>query len=193
MPSGKTEIEIKFRVADAGALADKLRELGFKQITPATHEHNTLYDTARSQLRRRGELLRLRKYGDVWTLTHKTKGLAERRHKTRVEHETKVADGRQMESILPALGFRPAFVYEKYRAEWSDGRGEVVVDRTPIGVLAEIEGAPRWIDETARRLGVKPAEYITLSYAELFQQWKRKTRSRARNMTFKDCRSKIAD
>ena len=45
-------------------------------------------------------------------------------------------------AILTALGFRPSFRYEKYRAEWTDGSGEVVIDRTPIGDLAEIAGTP---------------------------------------------------
>jgi len=179
------EVEIKFRVADASALERKLRQAGFRLVTPATYERNTLYDTPARQLRRRGELLRLRQYGDRWTLTHKAKGAAGR-HKTRVEQETAVADGARMESILLALGYRPAFVYEKRRAEWSDGCGEVVVDTTPIGTFAEIEGSPRWIDETARRLGVPRSEYITVSYAELFNAWKRRTKSRAKNMTFRE-------
>ena len=35
-------------------------------------------------------------------------------------------------------------------------------------------------------LGVKPADYITKSYAELFFDWKRKTGSKAENMTFRE-------
>ncbi len=92
-----------------------------------------------------------------------------------------------MHSILSALGFSPSFRYEKYRAEWSDGEGEVVIDRTPIGDLAEIEGEPHWIDRIAQALGVSEADYITASYAELFFQWKERTGSPARNMTFDEC------
>ncbi len=81
----------------------------------------------------------------------------------------------------------PVFVYEKFRAEWSDGQGHVVLDRTPIGNVAEIEGKSRWIDTIARELGVGPAAYITKSYAELFFDWKRNTGSKAQNMTFREC------
>ena len=98
-----------------------------------------------------------------------------------------MSDGKQMDGILRALGYSPAFVYEKFRAEWSDGEGHVVLDRTPIGNVAEIEGKSRWIDRIARQLGVKPADYVTKSYAELFFDWKRKTGSRAENMTFREC------
>jgi adenylate cyclase class 2 len=177
------EIEIKFRVEDVRALNRSLRQSGFRLITPRTHEMNTLYDLPDQRLRRRGDLLRLRKYGPKWTLTHKAKGEAGR-HKTRVENETQVADGVKMGIILRALGFAPTFRYEKLRAEWSDGRGHVVVDETPIGNFGEIEGPARWIDQTARHLRVLPGSYITDTYAALFLRWKKLTRSAAREMTF---------
>jgi adenylate cyclase class 2 len=145
---------------------------------------NTLYDLPGRKLRDNGELLRLRKYGKAWVLTHKAKGTAAL-HKTRVETETRVEDGPQMEAILLALGYRPAFRYEKFRAEWSDGKGHVVLDETPIGNFGEIEGPPRWIEETARALEIQRREYVTESYAELFFAWKRRTRSPAKEMTFR--------
>jgi adenylate cyclase class 2 len=178
------EIEIKFRVPELATLNRRLRTAGFRRVTPPTHEMNTLYDVRGLLLRKRGELLRLRKYGDVWVLTHKAKGKVGR-HKTRVELETRVADGVKMAAILLALGYQPTFRYEKYRAEWSHGRGHVVVDETPIGNFGEIEGPPRWIDSTAKALGLAPGDYITDTYAGLFFAWKRQTRSAAGEMTFK--------
>ena len=146
-----------------------------------------MYDLPGSPLRKRGELLRLRKYGKEWLLTHKAKSKVTR-YKTRVETETKIADGDKLEKILQALGYAPTFRYEKYRAEWSDSHGHVVVDETPIGSFGEIEGPARWIDRTAERLGIVPSSYITQSYAELFFAWKRQTGSRANEMTFQSVR-----
>jgi adenylate cyclase, class 2 len=183
------EIEIKFRVDDVRALNRRLRKSGFRLLTPRTHEINTLYDLRGQPLRKRGELLRLRRYGSGWLLTHKAKGKVGR-HKTRVETETKVADGAKMEAILRALGFAPTFRYEKFRAEWSDGKGHVVVDETPIGNLGEIEGPSRWIDRTAQALQVRPSDYITATYSDLFFQWKKQTGSPADEMTFKAVRRK---
>ncbi len=177
------EIEIKFRVEDVRALTRKLRLAGFRLITRRTHEMNTLYDLPGQPLRRRGELLRLRKYGTEWVLTHKSKGRAGR-HKTRVELETEVSDGPRMDAILHALGYRPTFRYEKFRAEWGDGTGHVVVDETPIGNFGEIEGPGRWIDRVAKQLRVEPKNYITDTYAGLFFSWKRRMRSPANEMTF---------
>jgi adenylate cyclase class 2 len=177
------EVEIKFHISDERALARALKQACFRQISASTHEMNTLYDLPGEKLRKRGDLLRLRQYGEKWTLTHKAKGTAGR-HKVRVEHETRVEDGKQTDAILRALGFAPVFRYEKYRAEWSDGKGHVVVDRTPIGALGEIEGPARWIDRTARSLGISRADYITETYAGIFFEWKRRTGSAAREMTF---------
>ncbi|MGB7553179.1 MAG: class IV adenylate cyclase [Candidatus Korobacteraceae bacterium] len=179
------EIEIKFLVSDPKKLERKLRELGFREETPSTHEVNTLYDLPGQKLRRKGELLRLRSYGGKWKLTHKAK-VKLGKHKSRGELETGVSDGKQMDAMLRALGYSPSFAYEKFRAEWSDDDGHVVLDRTPIGDVAEIEGKSRWIDHIARELSVKPEDYITKSYAELFFDWKRRTGSKAENMMFRE-------
>jgi adenylate cyclase class 2 len=178
------EIEIKFRIDNPSALAQTLKQAGFKQRTRSTHEMNSLYDLPGQKLRKRGELLRLRKYGETCVLTHKAKGKAGR-HKARVELETSVENGPQMDAILRAIGFEPTFRYEKYRAEWGDGTGHVVLDETPIGNFGEIEGPPRWIDRTARALGIAPSDYIAQTYAELFFEWKRAARSHATEMTFR--------
>jgi len=183
------EIEIKFRIEDLPALTRALKQAGFKQITRSTHEMNSLYDLPGQKLRKKGELLRLRKYGETWILTHKAKGKAGR-HKVRVELETRVENGEQMDAILRALGFAPTFRYEKYRAEWSDGTGHVVLDETPIGNFGEIEGPPRWIDRTALALGIGRDDYITQTYAPMFFEWKRRTKSPATEMTFSALRKK---
>jgi len=178
------EIEIKFRVADVDRLQRKLRAAGFRLITPRTHELNTLYDLPGDVLRRRKELLRIRRYGTEWLLTHKS-GSRQARHSSRMELETKVEDGKKMDAILRLLGYSPSFRYEKFRAEWGQEPGKVVVDKTPIGNFAEIEGPARWIDAIAKALGIERKEYITKNYASLFAEWKREQKSTAGEMTFK--------
>ena len=182
--SSSNETEIKVRVAGVEVLADRLLQLGFRQITPRTHEMNTLFDLPGHPLRKRGDVLRLRKYGNRWVLTHKAKGSSSGRHKVRVETETGVEDGNKMEGILHGLQFEPVFRYEKFRSEWEGERGHVVIDETPIGNFAEIEGPEEWIDAVARDLGIRTQDYITETYAGLFSDWKRRTKSPAEEMTF---------
>ena len=88
------------------------------------------------------------------------------------------------DQIIRALGFAPSFRYEKFRTEWTDGEGHVVLDETPIGNYGEIEGPPDWIDATAARLEISHQQYITASYSELFLDWKRRSKSPADDMTF---------
>jgi adenylate cyclase class 2 len=183
------EVEIKFWVEDEAALLDLAEQAGFQQETKPTREQNTLYDTPERVLRQKGQLVRLRRYGDRTVLTHKSRpddllDPGAERHKRRVEHETVVEDPISMDEILQALGYLPVFSYEKFRSEWSDGEGQLVVDITPVGTLAELEGQPDWIDRTAAKLGVAVSEYLTISYGSLFNEWKQKTGSPAKNMTF---------
>src|SRR6185312_16016651 len=151
------EVEIKVRVRDLEELSRKLSAAGFRLITPRTHEMNTLYDFSDGRLRARGEVLRIRKYGSKWTLTHKSKGNAGK-HKSRVETETELPNGEALAHIFEAIGLSPSFRYEKYRAEWSDNQGHVVIDETPIGNIAELEGSADWIDRTAETLAIEESE-----------------------------------
>jgi|ERR1019366_5307181 adenylate cyclase class 2 len=183
------EVEIKFQIADRKALEEKLLQTGFREKTASTHEMNILYDFPGLALRKKGQLLRIREFGGKWKVTHKAKGVAGK-HKSRRETETSVGDGEHLSTIFAALGLKPAFRYEKFRAEWTDGKGEVVLDHTPIGEFGEIEGEPDWIDHVARLLGVSEAQYITGSYAELFQKFKTRSSRKAENMTFAECGTK---
>ena len=182
---GNREVEIKFKIDGIESLAAKLGAAGFRLVTERTHEVNTLYDLPGNPLRRRGALLRVRNYGGNWTVTYKDRSkIKPGRHKSRREIETQVQDGEALAEILQAAGFRAGFAYEKFRSEWADGTGHVVIDETPIGNFGEIEGPSQWIDEVAQRLGISRKQYITASYAELFLQWKKRTGSKVMQMVF---------
>ncbi len=180
------ETEIKVRLADRAAFTGQLPAMGFHLLTAETMERNVLFNTPENGLRQRGELLRIRQYGDRWILTHKApaESSATSAHKVRAETETEIEDGRPLAAIFERLGYSPIFVYEKLRTEWADNEGHIVVDVTPIGDFAELEGESEWIDRVAAKLGIPPAKYLKASYGQLFQDWKRATRHPATNMTF---------
>jgi adenylate cyclase class 2 len=182
------EIELKFPVEDAERFRTKVFSAGFHLLTPKTFESNTLFDTPDRTLRGRTELLRIREYGNRCTLTHKQlpdpADAAASRFKTRIETETTVDDGDALAHVFTQLGFGPVFRYEKYRTEWESDGGHLVLDETPIGVWAELEGKPDWIDATLRRLGVDENRCSTQSYGALFLEWKQKTGNPAANLTF---------
>jgi adenylate cyclase class 2 len=206
------EIELKFPISDLAQLQSRLPALGFQLDTHRTFEQNTLYDTPGRSLRESKQILRLRRYGSLWTVTHKRQpnpsaGSSPTRYKIRLETETRLEDGPALGAIFEQLGYAPVFRYEKYRTEWSqitpsiDGplfgdtglstdmpqppaHSHLVIDETPIGDYAELEGPPAWIDRTLDLLGVDPATCLTESYGRLFLAWKQRTGSAAENLTF---------
>jgi len=181
------ETEIKFRVENVDELVARLRAAGFQNQTPRAFESNILYDTPDRTMRARTEILRIRNYAGKWTVTHKRLpdvGPGEDAHKHRIETETEVADGSALAEVFQSIGLVASFRYEKWRSEWADGEGHCVIDETPIGDFAELEGSPEWIDRTAARLGVDRSSYMTLSYGRLFDLWKAERRSNANDLTF---------
>jgi adenylate cyclase class 2 len=188
------ETEVKFRVENVPELTGRLQETGFRLQTPRSFESNVLYDTPDRRLRLRTEILRLRSYAGRWMLTHKRlpdKGPGEDSHKHRIETETEISNGDALDQVFRSIGLTPAFHYEKWRAEWDDGQGHCVVDETPIGNYAELEGSAEWIDRAAQRLGVDPGQYITLSYGRLFDHWREQHRSLAQNLTFAEVAERV--
>jgi adenylate cyclase class 2 len=181
------ETEIKFRVADVAELETRLKEAGFRLETPRAFESNVLYDTPDRQMRARTEILRIRSYAGRYTVTHKRlpdSGPGEDTHKHRIETETDVSNGEALAEVFQSLGLIAAFRYEKWRSEWSDGQGHCVVDETPIGNFAELEGTAEWIDRAAERIGVSRSDYLTLSYGRLFEQWCVARQCAANDLTF---------
>jgi len=184
------ETEIKFRAGHLATLTQRLQSAGFTLQTPRSFESNVLYDTPDRQMRARTEILRIRSYAGRTLLTHKRLpdiGPGEDTHKHRIETETEVSDGDALATVFLSIGLVAAFRYEKWRTEWTDGKGHCVVDETPIGNYAELEGPADWIDRTAPLLGVDPSQYITLSYGRLFDLWREEHNSGAEDLTFSAC------
>jgi adenylate cyclase class 2 len=189
------EIELKFPVADARRLRATAVELGFELVTERTFESNTLYDTPERNLRARRQILRLRQYGRKWTVTHKRTSSAapgDIRYKTRIETESEVEDGEALAEVFHQLGYEPVFRYEKFRTEWAAGEGHLVVDETPIGIWAELEGPPDWIEAMLVGLGVDDSTSCTDSYGKLFERWKSATGSPAEHLTFDEVGAVVA-
>ncbi len=184
------ETELKFSIDDIAGFRSAVGRLDLTLRTPRSFESNTLYDTPARQLRNKRQLLRLRHYNGTCLLTHKRvadEGSNDERYKTRIETETTVEDGDALAEVFAQLGYTPAFRYEKYRTEWDDLEGgHLVLDETPIGTWAELEGEPAWIEEMLERLKVGSERITTESYGALFLRWREETGSPAENLTFEE-------
>ncbi len=179
------EIEIKLAVADLREAKRSLAQNGFRVSRRRVFERNLVFDTGEHELRRNAKLLRLRQAGTHALVTFK--GPPEPgKHKCREEREVSIGDLPEFQAILERLGYVISFIYEKYRTEYVESRhgGVITVDETPIGNFLEIEGLPRWIDDTARRLGYAERSYITGSYGALYLEFCRRNDISPGHMVF---------
>jgi adenylate cyclase, class 2 len=164
------ETEVKFRVADRDALEQRLRRVGAVPGASAL-ERDVLLDDRDGSLRRRGSAVRIRKTAGTAFLTFKGPKEIRAGVRSRVELETEVGDAGVIAALLVELGLQPVFRYEKRRTPWRFGdpaRPLVVIDETPIGLFAEIEGDEAAIRGLASELGVGESEFLPESYAALY-------------------------
>jgi adenylate cyclase class 2 len=187
---GPREIETKFRVADRPALESRLRALGGAGAPPEA-ETNVLFDDPAQSLRATGCALRVRTVSGRGLLTFKGPAEVAAGVKSRVELESAVDDPGSVAAILGALGYRAWFRYEKRRATWifpDPSRPLVVVDETPLGTFAEIEGPDAAVRSLAKELGVAEADFIAESYIGLWLAARERDPSLPGDMVFGDGR-----
>jgi adenylate cyclase class 2 len=192
------EVEVKIAVTSAAGMRKILRETKFAVVSRRTFELNLLLDNARGSLKSNGLLLRVRTSGKRNTVQSALctfKGPAKEtptHHKMRVEREFSASNADECLAVFAGIGYHPAFRYEKYRTVFArrarkgekGKQGNVTIDETPIGVFIELEGPALWIDRTARELGFSRNDYITMSYARLWERWRAEHAIPAGNMVF---------
>jgi len=178
-----TEIEIKFPLRDRGDLVRRLEELGATRLYPETFEDNIVLDR-RGELRTRGALLRVRKFGRYAIATYKGPAMFDSGVKSREEVQTGVESFELAIQLLDSLGYKPVFRYQKFREVWRLRDVEVVLDRTPIGEYFEIEGPIDTIRSIAAELDMNMDQAIRQTYADLYRQARRTRSDLGENMVF---------
>ncbi|MBG0777537.1 MAG: class IV adenylate cyclase [Desulfovibrionaceae bacterium] len=163
------ETELKFVDVDHAAVRGSLQASSAER-QDRVFERNAVYDTPDRALRARDVLLRLREAGGRCVLTVKRppEGAMEPGVKTWDEREVRVAGFAAMESALAALGYLPAFAYEKVRETWVLDGAVVCLDHLPFGDFVEVEAADRAaIAACAARLGLSMDAASTATYHDL--------------------------
>ncbi|HET7436742.1 MAG TPA: class IV adenylate cyclase [Thermoanaerobaculia bacterium] len=177
------EIEVKFLLKDRAELVRRLHDLGAQRLYNETFEDNIVLDR-RGELRTKGALLRVRKFGRYALATFKGPLAFDGGVKIREEVQTGVESFELAIQLFDSLGFKPVFRYQKYREVWRVREVEVVIDRTPIGEYFEIEGAMDVIRTVAEELGMNMEQAIRQSYADLYRQHRRTRADLPEHMVF---------
>jgi len=178
-----TEIEVKFALRERVELVRKIHELGGQRLYPETFEDNIVLDR-RGELRTKGALLRVRKFGRYSLATFKGPMSIEGGVKQREEVQTGVESFELAIQLFDSLGYKPVFRYQKFREVWRVRDVEVVLDRTPIGDYFEIEGPLEVIRALAAELGMNMDHAIRQTYADLYRQARRTRADLPENMVF---------
>ena len=138
----------------------------------------------RGELKTKGSLLRVRKFGKYSIATYKGPMSIEGGVKSREEVQTGVESFELAIQLFDSLGFKPVFRYQKFREVWRVKNVEVVLDRTPIGDYFEIEGAVDVIRSVTAELGMSMDQAIRQTYADLYRQHRRTRADLPENMVF---------
>ena len=177
------EIEVKFPLRDRHELLRRLHDIGGQRLYPETFEDNIVLDR-RGELRTKGSLLRVRKFGKYSIATYKGPMSIEGGVKSRDEVQTGVESFELAIQLFDSLGFKPVFRYQKFREVWRLRDVEVVIDRTPIGDYFEIEGPIDLIRTLAAELGMEMEQAIRQTYADLYRQARRTRADLPNDMVF---------
>jgi adenylate cyclase class 2 len=164
------EQEVKLLYSDVEAARLAVHTAGGRLAVSRRLLDDWFFDTHDRRLRRDAQALRIRRDGDLATLTWKgppQPGAV----KTREEIEADCASFHDLSAVLGALGFIRCFRSQKFREEYRIGDALVTVDETPFAVFVEVEATPQAIEAVVATLGRSPADYELASYVALWRQW----------------------
>jgi len=160
------EYEVKLP-GEPEALREQLAQLGAEPCSPRLLEDDLVLDTASRTLASAAQVLRLRRRGKDYLLTHKGPVADDVSVKAREEWQTPVEDGVAMLAVFERLGYEVAIRYQKYRTLYMIGDVVASLDETPLGCFVELEGTPAEIERLAGEIGYKPGSFEVRSYLEI--------------------------
>lgn len=182
----RTETEVKIKVGDLHEIEDRLKAAGASLKAGRVYERNVRYDDASGSLTLSGRLLRLRQDTRA-RLTYKEPGeITSTGALSRPELEVEVSDFETMDLLLHKLGYRVAWIYEKYRTTYELNGCEITLDELPFGGFVEIEGESDTIEHVLAVIDLATAPRIPASYSELFFRLKAEHGLAFRDLTFEN-------
>ena len=159
------EIEVRFLIKDLLKFIESLNRVGAICTHRRYLEINELFDTAKKDLSKNFETLRLR---SDWAqkITYK-RALT---FNIRNEIEFEVSDINKARELISALGYERYLLFEKYRTIYVWQGAQITIDETPIGLFIEIEDKSLdLLEEKTEFLWLNWDDQVRKSYFECFQ------------------------
>ena len=178
------ETEVKFHITDAGAVKQRILDLGAVS-GGRVFESNATYEDEAVSLKPRGMLLRLRRTAVRNTLTLKAPAPeASSEYKVVTEVETQITDPDALHTILEMLGYTVWRGYEKWRETFTLATVEFCLDSMPFGDFLEIEGPGEQIKDLAEQLKLDWSRRILINYYGIFDVIRSQMALPFNNITF---------
>lgn len=171
------EIEIKILEINRAAVEQRLLALNAKKTFDGLL-HAVFFDFSTGNIRKKKDVLRLRKQGDRTFLTYK-KFISNTKTKSREEIETEVASFEQTRDILLALGLHPTLEMKKRRISYALGKLHCEFDRYEdeygfIPEFLEIEGTTsKSVFALAKKLGFSKKDCKAWSANDLARHYRK--------------------
>ncbi len=165
------ETEIKILEIDIKKIESKLKKLGAKQTHKGLVTIN-FFDFKDEKISKSKSFLRLRKYGNIVEITHKTKRNNKGKFKIREETETKVSDFESTKKIFKKIGLICINECEKLRTSYTLDKVKIELDQHPkIPAYMEIEGNPKDIEKMIKKLGYKMDDACNLTSSMVLKKY----------------------
>jgi len=165
------EKELKFKLSNIDPIIKKIKELGFEELGENEQE-DIYFDSIDNKLLKEGKALRIRKEGNRFYLTFKSKALS-RKPKIRKEinielNETQVI---KLKEILKSLGYNEVLKIIKKRREFKRKDFRIAIDKVEgLGVFLEIEYENEIeMRELLHNFGLEIEDAIEQTYPEMLK------------------------
>lgn len=166
------EKEIKLKI-DLDIAKNILNNPLFK-IEKATFQKTIRRDTEDLRYEKSGILLRTREEDKDKVVTLKKKLKTDGGIFEREEYESNVGDVSVLNEIFEELGFTKSWIMEKFRIQGTYNGLTLCLDEVCFGIFLEIEGEESEIVAVLNDFSLDFDERITVSYWELWEEYKKK-------------------
>jgi len=169
------ETEVKILDIDRREVEDKLLSMGARK----THErevHAKYYDFPDKRIKKRGDILRLRKMGEKVELVYKVH-ISEKEAKIMKEHEVTVSDFDTVDKIFGLLGFEVWHEHRKTRTTYELNGAHFEIDEykdkhSYIPVFLEIETEDmQTLENSVKRLGYEMKDCTPWTVVDLMKHY----------------------
>ncbi|MBN2134101.1 MAG: CYTH domain-containing protein [Acidobacteria bacterium] len=108
------------------------------------------------------------------------------------EIELLVQGKQPVSEFIKSFQLSEIFHYQKFREIYHLEKTEILIDRTPMGFIVEIEGEQGEIDKLAEQFGFTRADYINKDYYCLWQDYREELGIQSKDMIFPELEGKLA-